>query len=879
MVSLLFELLCSFNGVQARIFYVDDDATGANNGTSWNNAFNNLQYALYAAFYGDEIRVAQGVYTPNNGFLPDADTEIGLGARESSFRLYDNITIRGGYAGIYAQDPNARDYKLYKTILSGDLNQDDIDLDEPNSLEDDATRADNCWHIITCKSNAVLDGFFITGGKANGPELDTGYRRRGGAIYNTGSPTIMNCTFTWNYALEEGGAIYNYNSNLFLKDCTFTKNYSEIGGGLYIKTTPLTDDSNDIFQPSRTYDFIQIKIEIVNCKFIDNSANSQGGGLCSYAYSIGTILNYVDLSLDIANCQFTGNTAGSGGGIYLNGDANLLTNCLFMSNSADSGGGIYSNSDTQVIKNCLFMSNSANSGGGIYGYGSQQIMNCTSVWDSADEGAFIYNLWGGRLISCIVWYCDNPVIVPTTGRHNFSGAIHYSNIQGGWSSGTGNINVDPLFLDPLGPDNIAGTGDEDLRLSPVSPCVNTGDPSYIPDPNETDFDGNLRIVGGRVDMGAYEFQGNIYVDDDAPYANTTDDNLVEDGTRIHPFSTIQKAIDMAKDGYKILVLPGLYRKINFKGKKITVGGIEGAAVIEAVPNVLTDSLIQDAVTFHTSEGSNSVLKNFIIRNSGLAISLDYGSSPIIQNITFVDNIFGIASYENSNPDISNCIFFNNINGDLFGCKARYSCFESGTLDEGNFYADPLFVDYVNGDYHLKSQGWRWNESSESWTWDGVTSLCIDAGDPCSPLGKEPLTIPRDPNNLYGANHRINMGAYGGTCQASMPPLGWIPPNNDNTAPTPNPAQWAIGGTPKEVQKGNTSFDYWIEMEAEPASDVSGFVEYYFQCTTNSDYNSMWQSSSSYSVFVGRGGQSLRFRVKARDLYLNETEWSEEVAAY
>ena len=201
-----------------------------------------------------------------------------------------------------------------------------------------------------------------------------------------------------------------------------------------------------------------------------------------------------------------------------------------------------------------------------------------------------------------------------------------------------------------------------------------------------------------------------------------------------------------------------------------VAGIEGAAVIEASPNNLTDSLLQDAVTFHTGEGSGSVLKNFIIRNSALAISLNYGSSPTIQNVTIADNYFGIAAYEDSNPDISNCIFQNNRDGDLFQCVVRYSCMEDWADGEGNINVDPLFVDAANGDYHLKSEGWRWNDAGQSWTWDEVTSQCIDAGDPDSPLGDEPMSIPRDPNNEYGINRRINMGAYGGTCQASMPPL-------------------------------------------------------------------------------------------------------------
>jgi len=269
---------------------------------------------------------------------------------------------------------------------------------------------------------------------------------------------------------------------------------------------------------------------------------------------------------------------------------------------------------------------------------------------------------------------------------------------------------------------------------------------------------------------------NLYVDDDAPDDPGPGDPQISDplenGRQEHPFDTIQEAIDLANDECTILVRPGVYSKINFFGKAITIEGIEGAVIIQALPNNLTESLWQDAVTFHTGEGPDTVLKNFIIRNSGMAISLNYGSSPTIQNVTIVNNNFGISAYEDSNPDISNCILWNNRDGNLFQCVARYSCLEDIIEGEGNIYVNPLFVDAANGDYHLKSQGWRWNDDGQSWTWDEVTSPCIDAGDPDSPLGNEPMSIPRDPDNEYGINRRINMGAYGGTCQASMPPLDW-----------------------------------------------------------------------------------------------------------
>ena len=85
-------------------------------------------------------------------------------------------------------------------------------------------------------------------------------------------------------------------------------------------------------------------------------------------------------------------------------------------------------------------------------------------------------------------------------------AVDYSCIQGwdGSWGGLGNTGTDPLFVDPLGPDGIAGTLDDDLRLSLDSPLINAGDPGFVPDPGVTDLDGDPRLQGCRIDMGAYE---------------------------------------------------------------------------------------------------------------------------------------------------------------------------------------------------------------------------------------------------------------------------------------------------------------------------------------------------------------------------------------
>jgi parallel beta-helix repeat protein len=119
---------------------------------------------------------------------------------------------------------------------------------------------------------------------------------------------------------------------------------------------------------------------------------------------------------------------------------------------------------------------------------------------------------------------------------------------------------------------------------------------------------------------------------------------------------------------------------------------------------------------------------------------------------------------------------------------------------------PRFVDPCSGDYHLKSEGWSWSRSG--WTWDDVTSWCIDSGNPGTPLRDEPESVPRDPDNIYGVNVRVNMGVYGGTSQASMPPHGWAllaDLNNDGIV------NWLDVG----LYAG-----CWLSTDYEPAGDLN-----------------------------------------------------------
>ena len=186
------------------------------------------------------------------------------------------------------------------------------------------------------------------------------------------------------------------------------------------------------------------------------------------------------------------------------------------------------------------------------------------------------------------------------------------------------------------------------------------------------------------------------------------------------------------------------------GKAITVRGQGSDATILEAPDY--------AVTFHNGEDANSVLKNVVIRNCGLAGILISGCAPKITNVTVVGNTRGIVKVNwGPPPDISNSIFWNNTEADLEDCQARYSCIETGGPGEGNISADPKFADLAGGDYHLRSQRGRYRATTQEWILDDVTSPCVDGGEPWVNPSAE-----RMPNG-----GRLNMGAFGGTYYASM----------------------------------------------------------------------------------------------------------------
>jgi parallel beta-helix repeat protein len=320
------------------------------------------------------------------------------------------------------------------------------------------------------------------------------------------------------------------------------------------------------------------------------------------------------------------------------------------------------------------------------------------------------------------------------------------------------------------------------------------------------------------------------LNDPAPGEPLISDPL-EDGSSDHPFDSIQEAIDAASFGPGcVVILPGTYTgegnyDITFEGKAITVRSIDpndSAIVASTVIDCQgTQDVRRKGFIFNKGESAQSVLDGLTITNAhagyigGGGINCTVSSptisrcvlrnnkatqrgggmyiasgSPVVSNCIFSGNTAadGGALYNIGNALVLNCTFtrnlatsggkIHNLGGTLTlnNCilwdyttpeirvsggtvSVTYSDIRGGFTGEGNINVDPLFADPANGDYHLKSHAGCWDPLSENWVIDDVTSPCIDAGDPSSPLADEP-----EPNG-----GRINMGAYGGTTEASKSP--------------------------------------------------------------------------------------------------------------
>ncbi|UCF33169.1 MAG: hypothetical protein JSV78_12625 [Phycisphaerales bacterium] len=215
--------------------------------------------------------------------------------------------------------------------------------------------------------------------------------------------------------------------------------------------------------------------------------------------------------LAVRHCAFVANKATTGGGAAVRDGDLVVANSSFVGNTADLGGGLYSSSSSNlIVESSLFSGNTAVIGGALRNFGDTTIAGTTFSHNSASISAGGVYAGGSTAItvnSCILWGNTDEAGSDESAQIEASSVnVNYSCIQGltGALAGIGNIGLDPQFVDPDGSDDVFGTEDDDARLPFASPCVNTGDPDFVPSVSTKDLDHHARVLCDRVDMGAFE---------------------------------------------------------------------------------------------------------------------------------------------------------------------------------------------------------------------------------------------------------------------------------------------------------------------------------------------------------------------------------------
>ncbi|TDJ58376.1 MAG: hypothetical protein E2O40_01575 [Planctomycetota bacterium] len=409
-------------------------AVPGGDGTSWATAFDDLQDALDAAIDAPgtitEIWVAAGIYRPSARLDEDEP-------RSTTFQLQNGLAIYGGFAGdetsLDQRDPSGN-----FTLLSGDIGL-------------PAVTNDDTYHVIVAggtDSTAILDGFIVTSGNANGAPSNTGLggglhtfggspsisdcefsnnfaNDAGGAIrVQGGSPVFTQCTFSGNFADGPGGAI-STGGDLHLVDCDFTFNIADRGGAIsnsgllsatgctFFFNMAIVDHGGAIRDTTNTATMIE------GCLFLGNDADNLGGG---YYAETGP-----DAGIDLINCTFSGNLAQDGAGIA--GDNSLLTvtDSLLVDNFAGRfGGGAFVNGGSITISGTLFDHNRGQiSGAGLYAIGGADIdvQGCefSSNWAPGDFGGGAY-VDASTALFCDSLFTDNKTDDLGAGVYGTNGA-------------------------------------------------------------------------------------------------------------------------------------------------------------------------------------------------------------------------------------------------------------------------------------------------------------------------------------------------------------------------------------------------------------------------------------------------------------------------
>jgi parallel beta-helix repeat protein len=626
-----------------------------------------------------------------------------------------------------------------KAITVRSTNPDDPNIVAATVIDGSNPADPNYASVVTFSSgennDSILSGFTITGGTGTWLVIswdlhEPYWNRCGGGVvcYNMSQPTIIKNVFT-NNSTGQGGGIYIYGDHVnlnnpsnppihiqpLISDNTFTDNFAIKGHGF---TAP--DDNypaEDHGDGGAIVGFQGVDAIITDNLIQNNHADYYGGGIHLRQWSNGRIENneimnngstlgagihitYTSAPL-IAHNTITSNatTGGGGGGIYIYyySDPVIEYNLIAQNEDVHSAAiGIYWESEPLVRNNIIVN----NIGPTIYFTGgAASIFRSNTISDNFKIcfGAGTYCTGGG--IICRIGKTitiENNIITSNDGGFGISvdsgsnPTVKYNNV---WDNETGNYN-DDVIGDQTGINgNISADPQfesvDNYHLKPASPCINAGDPNYLPLPEETDYDGDNRLMGQYIDIGADEVWPVHNVTTNSEYAN------------------IQQAVDDANDYDVIVITRGRHtgqgnRDIDFGGKPLTLQSTNPYN-----PDIVADTIIDSKDStggthrgfyFHSNEDPNSIIngltitggygayegggikcifssptiQNCIIRNNraedhGGGIYCGHGSNPIIKNCLITENSFspygygaGIYCYKSSNPIILNCVITKNV---------------------------------------------------------------------------------------------------------------------------------------------------------------------------------------------------------------------------
>jgi hypothetical protein len=397
----------------SQIIYVNQLASGANDGTSWSNAYTSLRSALTSASTNGTIWVASGIYKPY------------INSRNDFFNINTSgLKIYGGFAGNETA-LNQRFFGSNETILSGDISSNDNGVVSYTNT----SYSDNSFQVVKISSgglNITLDRLTIQGGYANG----SSGQDLGAGIYMTSTSntlTIENCNIKKNVSKTGGAFSISSPCVLSINACEFTENVAGYGAGIYVGTFADIYISNSLFANNKAVNTVGINgyagsalwlanysgstltTKLTNCTFANNSDQGTYTGMTNANRSpivLSRAVSNFFHNAEIYNCLFWGNT--NPGGIspsISKGNDNITASNIWILNTSDesnfigvtlaSGSGNNNNSNPLFVNaaagnfQLTTMSPAINTGTNSAVIGIVDLLNNQRIFNTiVDKGAF-----------------------------------------------------------------------------------------------------------------------------------------------------------------------------------------------------------------------------------------------------------------------------------------------------------------------------------------------------------------------------------------------------------------------------------------------------------------------------------------------------------